>query len=216
MKYQYCFFDLDGTVIDSSPGILRSFNYALDRLGLKHFTKADTAKFIGPPLIHVFCNHFGLSEEDGKKGVAYYRECYRAGGMLECNVYDGIRELLDALAKRGVRCVLATCKPHEFATKILEHHKLLDQFALVVGPEMDGTRGEKDEVIAYAREQLAILDPSSVLMIGDRANDVRGALKNKMQCLGVLWGFGTAEELIEEGAMALCSTPAEVLNFFDN
>ena len=216
MQYQYCFFDLDGTVIDSSPGILRSFNYALDRLALPRFTEADTASFIGPPLIHVFCKRFGLSEEDGARGVAYYRECYRAGGMLECRVYDGIRELLDALSKRGVRCVLATCKPHEFATKILHHHGLLDRFSLVAGPEMDGTRGEKDEVISYAKEQLGIRDSRRVLMIGDRANDVWGARQNKMECLGVLWGFGTAEELEGEGAMALCSTPADVLNFFDN
>lgn len=214
MRPQYCFFDLDGTVIDSSPGILKSFNYALQRQGLPLFTERDTATFIGPPLIHVFCNHFGLSQEDGMKGVNDYRVCYRAGGMLDCRVYDGVRELIDALRGMGIKCVLATCKPHEFATAILAHHGLLDRFEYVSGPEMDGTRGEKDEVIAYALRQLDISDPASVLMLGDRANDVWGAAENSIDCLGVLWGFGTERELLEAGAVALCKAPADVLPFF--
>ena len=214
MKYQYCFFDLDGTLIDSASGILRSFNYALEQMGLPLFTNEDTADIIGPPLIHVFCNRFGLSREDGERAVAHYRDFYRAGGMLNCRVYDGVPALLDALYLLGVKCIVATCKPHEFATKILRHHGLLDRFVLVSGPEMDGTRGEKHEVIAHAMKVLHITDPSTVIMLGDRDNDVTGARACGIDCIGALWGFGGEDELADAGAVALCKTPEKVLHFF--
>ena len=214
MKYQYCFFDLDGTLIDSAPGVLSSFNYALEQIGLPLFTKEDTADFIGPPLIYVFCNRFGLSKQEGERAVSLYREFYRRGGMLDCRVYDGISTLLDELSLLGIKCVVATCKPHEFATKILRHHGLLDRFAFVSGPEMDGTRGEKHEVIAHALKVLNIADPSTVIMLGDRANDVTGAKQCKIDCIGALWGFGSEEELADAGAVALCKKPEKVVHFF--
>ena len=211
---KYCFFDLDGTIVDSSRGIINSINYALRKMELPLFEAHETKDFIGPPLAAAFCKTRCLSEEDGLLALNYYRENYRAGGIFECDVYDGIRDLLDALKRAGVTCVLATCKPHEFAKQILVYHKLDRYFSFVSGPEMNGERGEKDEVIAYAVEKLKIDDASSVLMIGDRAGDVLGAKRNGMECAGALWGFGSEEELLEAGAVALCVHPLEILKKF--
>ena len=141
-------------------------------------------------------------------------EYYRKKGMLENEVYDGIVELLKDLNARGVVCVLATCKPHEFANRIIEHFDLAKYFKFVSGPEMDGTRNEKHEVIAYALENLNIPTPNSVLMVGDRRDDVVGAARCDMRCVGVEWGFGTKEELVAAGAADVVQKPQELLKFF--
>ena len=212
--YRYCFFDLDGTLTDSAPGIIASVRYAMKKLGKEIPHDMDLTCFIGPPLLDGFSKFFVLSMEDAARAVAYYRENYRAGALLDCIVYDGMRDTLEALNKCDVVCVLATCKPREFALRILEHYDLRRYFAFVSGPELDGTRNEKHEVIAYAMEHLGVTDPSHVLMIGDRDNDVLGAKKHGIDCIGVLWGFGSTEELAAAGAKALCRTPHDLLKFF--
>ena len=119
--------------------------------------------------------------------------------------------MLEELNRRGVVCVLATCKPHEFANRIIEHFDLRKYFAYVSGPEMDGTRNEKHEVITYALENLCIPSPDAVLMVGDRRDDVVGAARCKMDCVGVKWGFGTKEELVAAGAKWVIEKPEELL-----
>lgn len=213
--YQYCFWDLDGTLTDSAPGITHSVRYAMEKMGQPLAPDKDLTCFIGPPLLYSFENYLGLSPEDSQRAVDYYRECYRAGAMLECNVYDGVHKTLAELNTRSIICVLATCKPHEFANRIIEHFDLKKYFSFVSGPEMDGTRNEKHEVIAYAMENLHISSPDAVLMVGDRRDDVVGAAKCKMDCVGVRWGFGTEEELQKAGAVGIISRPDELLSFFD-
>lgn len=214
-NYQYCFWDLDGTLTDSAPGITHSVRYAMEKMGKPLAPDHDLRCFIGPPLLYSFENYLGLSPEDSQRAVDFYRECYRAGAMLECGVYDGVRETLAELNSRGVISVLATCKPHEFACRIVEHFDLMKYLAFVSGPEMDGTRNEKHEVIAYAMENLGIPSPDTVLMVGDRRDDVVGAARCNMACVGVEWGFGTKEELEAAGAMQVISTPEKLLRFFE-
>ncbi len=213
-RYQYCFWDLDGTLTDSAPGITHSVRYAMEQMGKPLAPDHDLRCFIGPPLLYSFENYLGLSPEDSQRAVDLYRVCYRAGAMLECRVYDGVRETLEELNRRGIICVLATCKPHEFANRIIEHFDLKKYFAFVSGPEMDGTRNEKHEVIAYALEKLGIPSPDDVLMVGDRRDDVVGAARCQMDCVGVEWGFGTKEELFNAGAIQVISKPQELLQFF--
>lgn len=210
MRYTHCFFDLDGTLIDSSPGITHSVQYALRKSGIEP-PPADTLTcFIGPPLLDSFRKYFHMSLTDATRAVAFYRENYRAGGMLECRVYDGIRHLLDRLTENAVVPVLATCKPTCFAEQILAHFGLRDLFAFVSGPELDGTRGEKHEVIAYAMEKLGLSDTDSILMIGDRDNDVLGAAAHRIACAGALWGFGSRDELERAGAAFLFASPLDL------
>ncbi len=210
MRYTHCFFDLDGTLIDSSPGITHSVQYALRKFEIEPPHESELLGFIGPPLTDSFIRYFQMSREEAVQAVAFYRENYRAGGMLECRVYDGMVELLRNLKAAGIVPVLATCKPTCFAEQILAHFGLRSEFALVSGPELDGTRGEKHEVIAHALEVLEITDASKVLMIGDRDNDVQGAAVHRIACAGVLWGFGSRDELTTAGAAFLCDTPREL------
>ena len=203
------FFDLDGTLCNSEEGILNAVCYAIDRLGLPPQERGQLRHFIGPPLSRTFAADYGLSPEAAQRAVDTYREYYNARGIFECRLYDGIPELLDRLSQAGYGLVLATCKPTVMARRVLEHFGIADRFRLISGPELDGTRGEKHEVIAWATEQLGLHDPRRILMIGDRRDDVLGARRCGIDCAGVLWGFGTETELTGAGAAYLFRSPVE-------
>jgi len=210
MPYRYAFFDLDGTLIDSAPGIFNSARYALKKLGFPPPTQEQLNAFIGPPLYRSFMEHCGFSRTDAEHGIDLFREYYAEHGISECRLFDGIPALLEELTHRGVVCALATCKPHVFAKQLLQTHGLAPYFSCVSGPEIDGTRGEKQEVIEDAMKRLGIDTPAEVLMIGDRDNDVLGAARLGIDCAGALWGFGSREELLCAGAKYLCEEPKEV------
>ncbi len=211
MKYTHCFFDLDGTLVDSSAGITASVQYALKKCGLQPPPAKELFCFIGPSLMYSFSHFYHMNEAESRRAVNYYREIYNTEGILRCQPYPGIFELLETLRANGIRCAVATGKPHVYANRILQHWRLDPYFDFVSGPELDGTRDPKQEVIAYAMEQLHLTDPSSVLMIGDRDHDVLGATANGMDCAGVLWGFGGKEELLKAGATALYDSPQSLL-----
>ena len=212
MNYTHLFLDMDGTVIDSAPGVTHAVSYALNKCGIQPPPCEELTCFIGPPLVWSLAHFYGMSEEEARQAVDYYREYYSNGGMLECLAYDGMEELLREMQKRGVVCVLATSKPHVYANPILRHIGLDRYFAFVSGPEIDGTRDAKAEVIAYAMEQLGLTDPSKILMVGDREHDTLGAAANHMDSVGALWGFGTREELLQTGAKAVFETPRQLLD----
>ena len=210
MRYTHIFIDMDGTLVNSAPGVTHSVAYALEKCGITPPPAEELTCFIGPPLVWSFAEYYGMNEEECQKALAYYREYYRATGIFECYAYDGIEEFLKAMTDMGLICVLATSKPHVFANQILEYKKLNGYFSFVSGPEFDGTRNEKAEVIAYAMEQLGLTDPSKILMLGDREHDTKGAAINGMDSVGALWGFGDAEELLSTGAKAVFETPKDL------
>ncbi len=210
MRYTHVFWDLDGTLVNTAPSVTHSVQHALREMGLPVPHESELIGFIGPPLFDGFSRFIGLSDDDSARAVELYRAHYKAGALFECTLYDGVREVLDGLSERGIVSVVATCKPHEFANRIVDHLGIRDRIAFVSGPEMDGTRGTKQEVIAHAGEMLGIPDLSSCLMVGDRGSDVTGALYHGMDCVGALWGFGTAEELQDAGSTYLCAAPTEI------
>lgn len=210
MRYTHIFIDMDGTLINSAPGVTKSVAYALEKSGITPPPTRELTCFIGPPLLWSFANYYGMNEEESRRAVEYYREFYSVSGIYDCLVYDGFEELLKELNNRGIKCVMATSKPHIYANAILEKKGLAPYFCFVSGPEFDGTRDAKSEVIAYAMEQLGLTDPSKILMIGDRDHDTKGAAIHGMDSVGALWGFGDAEELLSTGAKAIFKTPKEL------
>ena len=161
--------------------------------------------FIGPPLPDTFKLHFGFSDEKAAEGVKKYREYFSEKGLLENEVYPGIPELLADLKKAGKKLVVATSKPEEFSVRIIEHFGLSQYFENVCGSLMDETRSKKDEVISYAIERNLISDKSKILMIGDRKHDILGAKKVGLKSCGVLFGYGSREELEKAGADFIAS-----------
>lgn len=208
--YDICFFDLDGTIIDSSPGITNSVMHALKKFGIEETDRTKLYKFIGPPLTDSFARFYGFDEKKSWLGVEYYREYYQDRGIFECSVYKGLEESLKDLKAAGKRLFVATSKPEVYARRIIEHFGLEEYFEYVAGMELDGGRGTKAEVIEYLINTCNVTDKNRILMIGDREHDVLGAKKEGLDCMGVLYGFGYREELEKAGAVCIAKTPEEI------
>ena len=210
MNLDAIFFDLDGTLTDPKPGITRSIQYALHRLEQSTIPTEDQLTWcIGPPLRTSFVKLLGEASAD--LAVALYRERFSEVGLYENSVYAGIRDVLSALRSSGHRLFVATSKAHVFADRIIDHFDLRDHFEQVFGAELDGTRADKSDLLAHALRTTAV-DPSRTLMIGDRSHDMVGAKNNGMKGIGVLYGYGTRDELIAAGARQLCAAPQAILD----
>ena len=202
------FFDLDGTLTDSAPGIIHSVQYALKKYGIEA-EENDLRSFIGPPLVHSFQDRFGFDHDKALEAVAYYREYFTAGGMFENSVYPGVEEMLQKLKEDGLMLAVATSKPELFSKQILEHFALTRYFDFIGGAAMDETRTTKVEVLSYALQELQV-DPAKAVMIGDRENDMEAASLLGTESIGVLYGYGSKEELANAGAKVFAETPMDI------
>lgn len=212
-KYEVILFDLDGTLTDPGLGITNSVMHALKKYGIEVADRTELYKFIGPPLIDSFEKYYGFSHEEAVKSVDYYREYYRDKGIYENAVYDGIENLLKSLKEKRKKIILATSKPELFAKEILRHFNLEKYFFFAAGSTMSETRTNKAEVIEYALSECGITDKASVVMIGDREHDIIGAKKNGIDSIGVLFGYGSREELEAAGATYIAETVEDIINF---
>lgn len=189
-------FDLDGTLTDSSEGILNSVRYMLEKKGLPIPDAETLHSFIGPPLTDTLHELYGLTEDEGNAAVKVYREYYGEEGIKQLSVYSGIEEVLAKLEKEYCLAV-ATSKPEFYAKQILETTGLARYFSGVYGADLSGKRSKKTDVIAYALDQL---EGTSAVMVGDRKFDILGAKANFLRSIGVLYGFGDQQEMIEAEA----------------
>lgn len=213
MSYKTILFDLDGTLTDPGVGITNSVAYALKKLNYPEQSRNELFKFIGPPLIDSFTSFCGMSLDEARLGVKIYREYYAENGIFENYVYEKIPELLQRLKDGGKTLIVASSKPEVFCRKIMEHFDLDKYFFYVAGSNMDESRSTKAEVIEYALKTCNIGDCSEVLMVGDRKHDVLGAKQFNIDTCGVLFGYGSKEELTDAGAKYLAATPLEILNY---
>lgn len=214
MKYRYCLFDLDGTLTDPGIGITDSVMYALKKFDIDVKDRSELYPFIGPPLDYSFKTYFGFTEEQAVLAIKYYREFFSTKGLYENEVYEGIPGMLEELKKRGVTVALATSKPYEFSVEILRRFGLSGYFDHVGAATMDGRISKKEDVISNLLGQLNYEDKASVLMVGDRHHDTEGAKANGLHSAGVLWGYGTEEELKKAGAEYLFARPEDILRLF--
>lgn len=200
--------DLDGTLVDPKLGIVGSFQFALERLGRPVPPAEELRWVIGPPLRVSFPKLLGTPDRT-EEAVTLYRQNYLGGAMYDAIVYNGIPGALDALRDAGCRLFVATAKPHFYARPILEHFDLARYFTGIHGPELDGTRDHKDDLIAHMIASEGV-HPEAAIMIGDREHDVLAATRNGMRTLGVTWGYGSVTELTSAGAAALCHAPSQL------
>lgn len=206
--YRYLLFDLDGTLTDSQEGITKSVDYALRTVaGIRTADRSALTPYIGPPLVDGFMENHHLNHETAVRCKDAYRSRYEKVGLFENRVYDGIPEALARLQAAGCKLALATSKPEVFAVRILEHFDLSRYFTILCGATMDGRISQKEEVVEETLRRLGNPSPAETIMIGDRRHDVLGAKRHGLRCLGVLFGFGSEEELRDAGAYALAATP---------
>jgi phosphoglycolate phosphatase len=197
------FFDLDGTLTDSRAGIIGSLHHALQQAG-KPIPDDDLAWLIGPPIQQSLASLVGESARE--EVFALYRQRYDEVGWRENMPYEGIHDMLAALAAKGYSLHVATAKPRVFAERILEHFDLRRFFDRVFGSELDGTRTQKDKLLQWAVSGMEVHEPAT--MVGDRRFDVEGAHANGMRSVGVTWGFGSRRELEAAGAQVIVDAPA--------
>ncbi len=207
------FFDLDGTIVDSAAGIIESVKYALSYFGIEEKDQKKLNVFIGPPLIDAFSKNYDMSREDANKAVEKYRENYNKNNAIEkFSVYEGVEEMLKILKEKGFIICLATAKPLIFAKKILEKANLSKYFNIINGASLNESKNSKTAVIKEIIEENNF-KKSEILMVGDRENDIEGAKNNGIDVLGVLYGYGSKEELKKAGCERFSASPKEVVNF---
>lgn len=192
-------FDLDGTIIQSGEGIIKSFEYSLAKMGLEVPNVKELEKFIGPPLEDTFRNSLGFTEQEADRALFFYREHYAKSGKSMNKIYAGVEETIKELSKEHVLAV-GTSKLEESARDIIEYFNLEKYFAFVGGAAMDGSRNTKAKVLKYVLENIGGYDSEDIYMIGDRFYDIKGAKELNLKSIGVKWGYGEEKELIDAGA----------------
>ena len=183
-------FDLDGTLIDSSEGIIKSVLYTLDFYGIEETDTTKLYQFIGPPLSESFEKFYGFSNKKAYDAVQKYRERYNKTGIFECKLYPGVEKCIRTLKEQGYRIGMASSKPEVSCKRILEHFGILPLFDDVVGATFDGHRDKKSEMC----------------LIGDTMFDVNGAKELGIFCIAVSYGFGDVEEMKAAGVAGMCDS----------
>ena len=200
--------DLDGTLSDPAMGMVACVKHALRELKLTAPADRELTKYIGPPIEETFSDLLGTDDKAQiANAVRLYRERYSTEGLFQNTVYPGVPGALKTLVNDGATLYLATSKPQVFAERILAHFGLARHFCAVYGSGLDGTRSNKVELIGHLLKAESIT-AGAACMVGDRSHDVLGAKANGVRAIGVLWGFGSREELLSAGASALCESPA--------
>jgi phosphoglycolate phosphatase len=206
--YRNVIFDLDGTLIDSRPGIRAGLRHALAQLGHELPSDIPLEWAIGPPLEEVMgrlLEPFGDNRVN--QAVTHYRDHYGGVGLFFARPYEGISKLLRSMRSAGQSLFVGTSKYAPFATTVLEHFCLAEHFAGIYGAEPDGLFSSKTDLIRHILNEHR-LDPSETVVVGDREHDVKSARANGVGVISVTYGYGTVAELMAAGADVLCNTPS--------
>lgn len=190
--YDVILFDVDGTLIDSAPGILNTLEEVFRKMNVD-ITGVDLRRYLGPPLRKTFAEHF-TDPAKVEEAAGLYRASYAVKGSHECRVFPGAAEMLRRLKEAGFVLCTATSKPTQVVTPILKEQGLAPYFDFIGGASMDESRDTKTEVVRYVLKQPCVKG-KRVLMVGDRNDDMRGAADCGLDAAGALYGYGSREEL---------------------
>ncbi|MBO4900289.1 MAG: HAD hydrolase-like protein [Lachnospiraceae bacterium] len=209
MRYTHVFFDLDGTLTQSEFGIIKAASYALSKFGIEEPDRDKLLRFIGPPLYYSFDKYYGVPQDKLDEAVEYFREKYDNEGYKDAPVFEGMMQVLADLKEAGADLTIVTSKPEYMADKVVKHSGLDEHFSRIVGPSVEMMSPDKADLIRRAI-QVTGADPVKVLMVGDRHYDIDGAVRAGVDSIGVLYGYGTEEELKKAGATYLAETVRDI------
>src|SRR5476651_879105 len=203
-------FDLDGTIVDSAPGITATLAYTFETMGLPVPSPANLLGYVGPPILDSFRDRAGMSLGEAAEALAIYRPQYLESCALDSSVFPGVGDVLRAVHAAGIPLSLATSKPETPATLMLSHFGLLQEFDIITGASDDEVRSSKEDVVAEALVRLDAFgaDLSRPVLVGDREHDIEGATASGVPTIFVDWGYGSALE--QAGSIAIAHTPAEL------
>lgn len=209
-KAKILLFDLDGTLTDPKEGIMNSIHYALKRKGIVEKHPEELSTFIGPPLHLSFQNRYALETAEAFEMLRIFREYFAEKGIFENTIYPGIPELLKSLKKQNKIISLATAKPTHFAKQVIEHFRISQFVDHISGANLDGSRTDKKEIVAYAKELTGNSSNENYLMIGDREYDIMGAHFNNIKACWVSYGYGIESIVEKEKPEYVCNTVSEL------
>ena len=207
-------FDFDGTIVDTRPGIVKSMQYALEKLGIRGYPAADIEKLIGKPLEEMLAEVLGekCTTARIRDGVILFRSRYGNEGLKESELYDGIIQALNALAEFDIDLHILSSKPTDFVVKICTSFSILDFFRHINGVDLRGLSPNKSDRLGEMIKQLN-LDPEKTVMYGDRSDDCIAAFNNNIQIIGAAYGFGGYDELKSQGCRTICYKPNELIKW---
>lgn len=211
-NYDTIFFDLDGTLSDSKVGIIRCLQYSLAKFNIRENNIEKLTRCIGPSLSYTYREWYGLSQEQAKQATEFYRERFEEKGIRENFLFDGVLALVRDLHAAGKKLILATAKPTVHAQRILEHQNIAGYFTEIIGSNLDGTREDKSEVIAFALTKIGGVNGRKIVMVGDRQHDILGARENNLLVIGVGYGYGTLTEITAAKPDTIVNTVEELRN----
>lgn len=206
MRYDTVILDLDGTITESAPGIMRSAAYALEKMGRPVPGEDVLRRFVGPPLVDSFIRYCGLTEAEALEAIEIYRERHTVLGWKEARVYTGIAPMLIALKRAGAYIALASSKPLPLCEKTLDYFGLLPLFDRLSAPPYSATKADKKQLILDALPARF----ERACMIGDRRFDMDGARRAGVTAIGAGYGYGSEEELLDSGAQVYCPDVASL------
>ena len=209
-EFSCILFDLDGTIVDSAPGITATLAWTFEQMGLPIPTPAELVAYVGPPILDSFRDLAHLDLEQSHEALRIYKARYIVTGVFDATVYPGVPEVLRAIHESGIPLSLATSKPETPATLILEHYDLLKYFDVITGASDDEKRSAKADVVAEALKRLTAFgaDISRPVLVGDREHDVHGAAEHDVPTIFVRWGYGAPHE--EVGTIGVATDAAEL------
>ena len=213
-KYDVILFDLDGTLTDLQEGIINSIQYSLKYFGIIEKNIDQLKKFIGPPLKESFMEYYSFDNDKATIAIEKYREYFASKGLFENEVYPLIPELLGELFNNGIKLIVATSKPTEFAQQILDHFGLSKYLLFTAGSNLDGSRSRKGEVISYALKQCKLEVEAKAVMVGDRKHDIIGAQESGVDSIGVLYGYGSHDEIEKEHPTFIAEDVNDLRKYF--
>ena len=212
-KYDYIFFDLDGTLTNPEKGLIESFAYGLGKMGIEWNDKRDLKCFIGPPLYTEWQQVYGFTPEESSRALDFFTEYYQVYGWWDNTVYEGVDKMLSCLKNSGKKIILATSKPEKFARKILKLFDLDKYFDFIAGAIADKIRDKKWEVLAYAIESVGNPPLEKCILVGDRKFDAEGARICGIDSLGVPYGHGSYDEMSAAGFVEIVETTDAVARY---
>ncbi len=208
MSEKSIIFDLDGTLTDSGEGIINCAAEAFVQLGYPLPTRQQLRVFVGPPLTESFA-HFGIPEDKIWDAIGIFRSRYDKQGKFENYPYPGIHDALRQLQEQGFHLYVATSKIEDKALEIIRHFELAPYFERICGASHDSSRSSKDKVIAYLLGKIDV--STELVMVGDTVYDVEGAAVHGIPTVGVAWGYGDMQQMLDAGAVAIAHDPQDLV-----
>ena len=212
-KYKLVIFDMDGTLADTSPGILNCIKYTIKQMGLNEISLEQMYSHVGPPMEESYNRNFGLTGDSLKQAVSHHKEYAIQKGFKELKLYDGVLPLIDAIRKNGIKTAVATLKAHDTILKIFDSLEISDKFDIVFGVSQDNPMA-KAQLLNCCIKEIGI-EPFEAVLIGDSKYDAIGAMETGIDFIAVTYGFGfkSASDVEQYPHVCVCDSVKEIEQF---